>query len=270
MNLREPKTQKILIGCVALAAAGYVYFGTSFLPFNYPVRKAKIAQLQADHEKLAAEVEKARKVVGDLARLEAEYERLHDQWISAQELLPEEKEMPDLLRQVTTAGSRSGVEFALFEPEAPVPHDLYTDHPITVSVRGNYHQVGSFMGRLSNLERIVNVSDLTMVQPNESKHNKKKTSTSKKKGQDQAPDQVAISNNTVEAHFTLTAYTLLNNVSTDTVNPQQADAKTNASATTDHSAAAPAATKVAKAGQDPKHPAKKEGGKNAEQRAAQN
>jgi type IV pilus assembly protein PilO len=160
MNLREPKTQKILLGCVALAAAGYVYFGTSVLPFNYPVRKAKIESLAAEHEKLAAEVEKARKVVGDLARLEAEYERLHDQWLSAQELLPEEKEMPDLLRQVTTAGSRSGVEFALFEPEAPVAHEFYTDHPVNCIVRGNYHQVGSFVGRLSNLERIVNVSDL--------------------------------------------------------------------------------------------------------------
>jgi type IV pilus assembly protein PilO len=258
MNLREPKTQKIVIGCVALAAAGYVYFGTSFLPFNYPVRKAKIEQLASDHEKLAAEVEKARKVVGDLARLEAEYERLHDQWISAQELLPEEKEMPDLLRQVTTAGSRSGVEFALFEPEAPVAHDLYTDHPITVTVRGNYHQVGSFMGRLSNLERIVNVNDLSMVQPNESKHPKKKTSTSKKKGQDAANDTVARVNNTVEAHFTLTAYTLLNNVSPEAVNPQQAAATTGADATAD--------TKVAKGSNAPKQPAKK-GGKNAEQHA---
>jgi type IV pilus assembly protein PilO len=257
MNLREPKTQKILIGCIALIAGGYVYFGTTFLPFNYPVRKAKIQQLSADYEKLSAEVEKARKVVGDLARLEAEYERLHDQWVSAQELLPEEKEMPDLLRQVTTAGSRSGVDFALFEPEAPVAHELYTDHPITVTVRGNYHQVGSFMGRLSNLERIVNVNDLSMVQPNESKHAKKRTSTSKKKQQDPSADQLARSSNTVEAHFTLTAYTLLTGVSGEAVNPQEADATAND---------ADAAKTAANGKQADKHAAKK-GGKNAEQHA---
>lgn len=225
MNLREPKTQKILLGCFALIAGGYIYFGTSLLPFNYPVRKAKIQELAAEQEKLAAEVEKARKVVGDLARLESEYERLHDQWISAQELLPEESEMPDLLRQVTTAGSRSGVDFALFQPGSPVANELYTNHPITVTVRGNYHQIGAFMGRLSNLERIVNVSDLTMTQPKESKHAKKKTSTSKKKDQDSgAADQVARSNNTVEANFTLTAYTLVPGVSGESVSPQQADA----------------------------------------------
>jgi len=242
MNLKEPKTQRIILGSIALIVGGYIYFGTSLLPFNYPVRKAKIETLVAEHEKLAAEVEKARKVVGDLARLEAEYERLHDQWISAQELLPEEKEMPDLLRQVTTAGSRSGVDFALFQPEAPVAHEFHTDHPIRVLVRGNYHQVGSFVGRLSNLERIVNVSELSMTQPNESKGKKKKTSTSKKRtAQEPTKDMVARSNNTVEARFTLTAYTLITGVTTETVNAQQANANAGAN--------------------------KKEGKKNAEQQA---
>lgn len=222
MSLKDPKTQKIAIGVVALVAAGYVYFGTSFLPFSYPARKAKIAQLEAEHEKLAAEVEKARKVVGDLARLEAEYERLHDQWLSAQELLPEEKEMPELLRQVTTAGSRAGIEFALFEPKPPIAREFHTEHPISVTVRGNYHQVGSFIGRLSNMDRIVNVSDMKLAQPKEARNARKKTSTSKKKLEDQANGTVSRSNNTVEASFTLTAYTLLGGVSNETVNDQHA------------------------------------------------
>ena len=222
MSLKDPKTQKITIGVVALIAAGYVYFGTSFLPFSYPARKAKIVQLEAEHERLAAEVEKARKVVGDLARLEAEYERLHDQWLAAQELLPEEKEMPELLRQVTMAGSRAGVEFALFEPEAIVAKEFHAEHPITVTVRGNYHQVGSFIGRIANMDRIVNVSDMVLTQPKEMKGGKKKTSTSKKKPDDASAKNVARSNNTVEAKFILTAYTLLGGVTNETVNDQHA------------------------------------------------
>lgn len=222
MNLKEPKTQRIVLGVIALAAAGYVYFGTSFLPFSYPVRKAKIAQLEQEHEKLAAEVEKARRVVGDLARLEAEYERLHDQWLSAQELLPEEKEMPELLRQVTMAGSRAGIEFALFQPGAQVAKEFHTEYPINVTVRGNYHQVGSFLGRLSNMDRIVNVSSLELGQPKESK-SKKKTSTKKTKADDTAPKGMAMrSNNTVEAKFTLTAYTLMGGVTNETVDDQHA------------------------------------------------
>jgi type IV pilus assembly protein PilO len=222
MNLKEPKTQRVVLGVIGLAAVGYVYFGTKLLPFNYPVRKAKIVALEKEHEKLAAEVEKARRVVGDLARLEAEYERLHDQWLSAQELLPEEKEMPDLLRQVTTAGSRAGVEFALFEPSSQVAKEFHTEHPIKVTVRGNYHQVGSFLGRLSNMERIVNVSSLALGQPRELK-TKKRTSTKKKKTDEEASRETAIrSNNTVEAKFTLTAYTLQGGVANEPVAEQHA------------------------------------------------
>ena len=161
-------------------------------------------------------------MVGDLARLEAEYERLHDQWLSAQELLPEEKEMPELLRQVTMAGSRAGIEFALFQPGAQVAKEFHTEYPITVTVRGNYHQVGSFLGRLSNMDRIVNVSSLELGQPKESK-SKKKTSTKKNKTDDAGQKGMAMaSNNTVEAKFTLTAYTLLGGVTNETVDDQHA------------------------------------------------
>jgi type IV pilus assembly protein PilO len=222
MNLRDPKSQRIVIGVLVLAAAGYVYFGTSLLPFSYPVRKAKIAELEKEQERLSAEVEKARKVVGDLARLEAEYDRLHEQWLSAQELLPQEKEMPELLRQVTTAGSRAGVEFALFQPGTSVPHEFYADHPITVTVRGNYHQVGAFLGRLANMERIVNVSDLGLDQPNE-KTTRKKTSTRKAKEGDNSSNQPVRSNNTVEAKFTLTAYTLLGGTTNETASTASND-----------------------------------------------
>jgi Tfp pilus assembly protein PilO len=129
--------------------------------------------------------------------------------------------MPELLRQVTMAGSRAGVEFALFEPGNPAPKEFHTEHPIKVTVRGNYHQVGSFLGRLSNMERIVNVSNVALVQPADKKI-KKKTSTRKKKSDEAQKDMVTLSNNTVEARFTLTAYTLMGGVTDETVDDQQA------------------------------------------------
>ena len=132
MNLRDPRIQKILIGVLALAGLSYVYFGTSMLPFCYQVRKAKIAALQEEYTRLSAELEKARQMVNSLAQLEAEYERLHRQWLSAQELLPQEQEMPELLRKVTTAGNRAGIEFMLFQPSAPVAKELFKEHPVKV------------------------------------------------------------------------------------------------------------------------------------------
>ena len=189
MNLRDPKIQKILIGIVALIGVSYVYFGTSMLPFCYQVQKAQIAELEDEHTRLSAELEKARQMVGNLAKLEAEYERLHRQWLSAQELLPEEQEMPELLRKVTTAGNRAGIEFILFQPTAPIAKELFKEHPVRVRVRGGYHQLGIFLSRLANMERIVNVQELKINMLKEDKDKRIR--------------------GTVVADFTLTAYTLL-------------------------------------------------------------
>jgi type IV pilus assembly protein PilO len=193
MNLKDPNVQRILLIVVIVVVASYLYFGTELLPFFYQVRKAKIEAMEQEYGKLSADLEKARQMVGKLAELEAEYDRLHEQWLSAQELLPVEQEMPDLLRQVTTAGVRAGVEFMLFQPTAAEIREDYKAYPVKIRVRGGYHQLGIFLSRLANLERMVNVSHLDVK--------------SEKSGGDKNAKEN--DRNTVIADFTLTAHTLL-------------------------------------------------------------
>jgi type IV pilus assembly protein PilO len=205
MNLRDPKIQKIMVVVLALIAMSYVYFGTSVLPFCYGVRKARITELQNEHTRLSAELEKARQMVGSLAKLEAEYERLHLQWESAQELLPLEEEMPDLLRKVTTAGNKAGVEFMLFQPKPPVVKELFKEHPVSVRVRGGYHELGTFLSGLANMSRIVNVTDIKVNQA-ATNRNAKNAKKSKSNGLSE----------TVIADFTLSAFTLIEGAGNET------------------------------------------------------
>ena len=221
MNLKDSRVQRIMLGIMSATILSYVYFGTSFLPFNYPVRRAKIKALEKEYAKLSAELEKARKMVGNLARLEAEYERLHEQWLSAQELLPEAKEMPDLLRQVTNAGNKAGVEFALFEPQAPQPKEFFSEHPVRLKVRGNYHQIGIFLSRLANMPRIVNVSKLDLKTAEIEQKARGKARTKGKETANPAPTVKSAS--TVEAEFTLSAYTLLGGVENEEAQTDQTD-----------------------------------------------
>ena len=195
MNLRDANVQKTLLGVVLLSIVSYVYFGMTFLPFLYRVRSAEISLMQQEHAKLSADLEKARQMVGRLEQLEAEYQRLHEQWIAAQELLPEEQEMPDLLRKVTTAGNKSGIDFMLFQPTTPVVQEVYKSHPVQVRVRGGYHQFGVFMSRLANMDRIVNVSKLKI------------NGQAERKGR--RGEKASKSSDTIIADFTLTAYTLV-------------------------------------------------------------
>lgn len=190
MDFKDPQVQKTVVVAVLLVIVGYVYFFTSFMPFFFHPMRAKITTLGSEYDKMSAELEKARKMVNDLARLEEEYNRLHDKWVAAQSLLPQEKEVADLLRNVTRAGHQSGIEFELFEPQPPIRKEFVTENPVHIKVRGGYHEVGIFLSKVANLDRIVNVSGLK-ISPYKTKTGETGESAS------------------ILAELTMTAYTLV-------------------------------------------------------------
>jgi type IV pilus assembly protein PilO len=162
MDLQNPKLQRILFTTVLGALVLYVYFGSNLLGFTYQPRKHAIEDLQKDYEAVSRDLERARLTVGNLPKLEREYDYLHRQWMVAQSLLPTENEMSDLLRTISAAGQQSGLEWVKFQPESPLVRDFYTENPIFIEVEGGYHQVGTFLGQIANLNRIVNVRDMKL------------------------------------------------------------------------------------------------------------
>ena len=162
INVKDPKFLRWAVAVLVVAVVVPMYFLSTSYPVTHASRKQTIAQLDTHHQKLARDLERARLLVRNLERVEQEYAILNDQWKVAQTLLPEQNEMPDLLRKVTAAGQQSGVEFALFRPQTPVNQGFYSDNPVEVRISGGYHQTGVFLSRLANLNRIVNVSELSM------------------------------------------------------------------------------------------------------------
>jgi type IV pilus assembly protein PilO len=194
MDLKNPQTQKSIMIGVLLVIVAYVYFFTSFMPFFYKPMAVEEASLSQEYEKVSAELEKARKTVGNLQQLETEYNRLHRKWMAALTLLPEENEIAGLLRKITKAGNQAGVSFVLFEPGEKVQKEFFAENPINIKVKGEYHQVGIFLSKVANIDRIVNVSGLQIASLRGSKQSKQG-----KVGKTQ----------TIEAKMTMTAYTLL-------------------------------------------------------------
>jgi type IV pilus assembly protein PilO len=160
IDVRDPKFIRWAVAILLVVVAVPLDFTSTLYPFTYAARQESVAKLEARHQELSRDLEKARLLVSNLARVEREYQILHEQWKVAQTLLPEENEMPNLLRKVTAAGQQSGVEFDLFRPIDPISRGFYTDNPVDVRVVGGFHQTGVFLSRLANLNRIVNVTDL--------------------------------------------------------------------------------------------------------------
>ncbi|MDO8705110.1 MAG: type 4a pilus biogenesis protein PilO [Sulfuricaulis sp.] len=77
--------------------------------------------------------------------------------------LPNTTEVPDLLVDITQAGLGRGLEFALFRPEKEQPRDFYAEMPISVEVRGTYHELAQFVSDVAALPRIVTFGDINIA-----------------------------------------------------------------------------------------------------------
>lgn len=163
VDLRNPAVQKIIISVILAVGVLGVFFFTHFLPFGFPNRTESIQALKADYEKKSTELARARATISDLPRFEAEYEQLHDRWSVAAELLPEDRQLPALLRRITLSAQQTGVEFISFRPAAVQTQEYFTEVPLQISVNGGYHQVGSFLAELANMRRIITVKNVRLT-----------------------------------------------------------------------------------------------------------
>lgn len=196
VDFKDPRFLRWAAAIIVVVVITPLWLTQTFHPLTYASRQEQIAQLERRQNELDRDLEKARLLVRNLDRVEREYETLHQQWLVASTLLPEANEMPGLLRQVTAAGTQSGVDFRLFQPEPPLAHEFYTDNPVSVRIRGGFHQTGVFLSRLANLNRIINVDNIRME------------GMGNRQGQENATY-------TVETELTLTAYTLTGSVGSD-------------------------------------------------------
>lgn len=92
------------------------------------------------------------------AQLNAYKEQLAEMEIILQSMLrqlPSKNEMSDLIVDVSQTALASGIENDLFEPGAESLKDFYAEKPISLKMKGNYHQFGDFVSGVASLPRVV-------------------------------------------------------------------------------------------------------------------
>lgn len=97
---------------------------------------------------------------GRAANLEALTEQLDNMQKMLRELLrqlPNKTEMPDLLVDISQTALGAGITTDIFQPgpEQVRPEDYYAEKPISLKLRGNYHQFGNFISGVAALPRVV-------------------------------------------------------------------------------------------------------------------
>jgi type IV pilus assembly protein PilO len=156
--LRLPTKQKILILVLVM-----ILEAAALLWFLYRPVYQDHESLKSELSKLQIEIDEKTKVVANLPRLQIEYDQLNRELIQALTELPNAKEIPSLLTSITTLGKSAGLDFLVFKPKTEVQKDFYAEVPVEIVVAGSFHSVANFFAAVSNLPRIVNITNVNFT-----------------------------------------------------------------------------------------------------------
>ena len=155
-----PLSQRILAYGVAFLLLAVLYWYFFYQPVVAQIEEKlnRQSELEAEQAKLTSTLKDSKKLREDIVESEARFKEATTQ-------LPEEKEIPELLRQVSNLGRDSGLEITLFRQQTETLQDLHAEVPVEMAVRGGYHQIALFFEKVRRLDRIVNISDIGIKNP---------------------------------------------------------------------------------------------------------
>lgn len=133
--------------------------------FGWRPQLEELNAAQAQEQKLKQEwLDKKRQSV-NLAEYQKQLTEINAAFGALLKQLPNASEMDSLLVDINQAGLGRGLQFELFKPSAEAQKEFYAELPITIRVTGSYHDLGSFVGDIARLPRIVTLNDIE-VAPN--------------------------------------------------------------------------------------------------------
>jgi type IV pilus assembly protein PilO len=139
---------------LALAGAG-VFWNWYARPVQESIdmREAQLATVRADIDRGLATARRLPEFRREVGQLEAQLDRL-------KAILPEERDVADLLRRVQGMATQSNLTIRGFTPRAVATRQMHAEWPIGLQLEGTYHNLGDFLERVSKFPRIINVSGI--------------------------------------------------------------------------------------------------------------
>jgi type IV pilus assembly protein PilO len=147
------------IGAFVALALGIVavfwYFYVQPAQDALTARRAELTTLQETVNRGLATTRRLPEFRTEVVSLEAQLERLRA-------VLPEERDVADLLRRVQAMATQSNLTIQGFTPQAVATREQHAEWPIGLKLEGTYHDLGGFLERVSKFPRIINVNGLAI------------------------------------------------------------------------------------------------------------
>ena len=138
-----------------LAVFGFWKFYVVEAQADINTRQSRLTALRGDIAKGVATARRLPQFQSEVAELERRLDNLRA-------VLPEEKDVADVLRRVQGLATQSSLNIQRFTPQPPKQEAMYAALPYKLRAEGSYHNLGLFFDRIGKFPRIINVGEITI------------------------------------------------------------------------------------------------------------
>src|SRR5687768_3248885 len=156
-NLQWHYQLLLLVGIASLVYGSVWYFFTSVTREEVRVKNEEVAALQAKNEAARVATQRINKFRALYASKAVEYEEL-------KVLLPEQREITNVLQGLQDNARESRLVVMRFSPKEDTQHDVMTAKPVEIEVDSNFNNLRAFFDKMAKLPRIVSISDFKLNQ----------------------------------------------------------------------------------------------------------
>jgi type IV pilus assembly protein PilO len=137
------------------AAVGFWHFYVREIEADIAMRRTRLTALRADASRGQATARRLPEFEGQVAQLESRLEGLRA-------VLPDEKDVADILRRLQGLAAESNLSIQRFTPQPSVQQTMYAEVPFKLQAEGTYHNLGAFFDRISKFPRIINITNISI------------------------------------------------------------------------------------------------------------
>jgi type IV pilus assembly protein PilO len=112
----------------------------------------------SEKEKVQRELARLKVIKNNIERSRTEYAQLKAKLNNALSQMPEQKDIPNLLRQVSLIAGESKTKVKYFAPKSLQNAEFYQELPFELKFSAPYHNLGYFFDGIRKLERIVHIT----------------------------------------------------------------------------------------------------------------
>ncbi len=154
-----------LIARIGVGAGLLLLVGVSYFVVFYGDIESSIKAAQGQELQLRTDLADARKnefaYQKDLAELTDRQHRQRE----LNKVLPVDTEYPSFLSAVQSVANVSGIGLTSWTPQPEVNEQFYARVPMKVTLIGRYHQVAKFFYGVGQLDRIINMENISLTDP---------------------------------------------------------------------------------------------------------